>query len=416
MRNRAAVHPTALRRVTTGVTAPLLVTLLAACGASDTPTAATPWSERDSAGITVVENRLDEIPRGTWSVDPSPLLSIGGMDAPEGQQVFRVAGGTRLPDGRIALASAGTFQVRVYDADGTLLGSFGAEGEGPGEFKDPTLLGRYGADTLVVFDGSLLRVTHVHADQGILGSVPVSWDGKGFAYARGILPDGSIMVGGSMTFSSQEGFPTGPIRPLSAYGWVDRGGTQAVVLGDFPAAEMFARADERGFMALSRPFGRVTVAAASAAGAWLGTGDRWTLTLRGPDGSTLRVVEGSGETRPVTSADRSAYIEDQVSRASSDNDARQTRALMDEIPFPDEYPPYRSMVADAQGGVWVQSYPAPGEDVSTWTVLDALGRGVARLTTPPRTRILEVGADYVLGVTLDEMDVESVTLWGLRRG
>jgi len=61
--------------------------------------------------------------------------------------------------------------------------------------------------------------------------------------------------------------------------------------------------------------------------------------------------------------------------------------------------------------------PAPGgAERSTWTVLDPVGRALARVSTPPRTRVLEIGTDYVLGVTLDELDVELVTLWRLRRG
>lgn len=38
-----------------------------------------------------------------------------------------------------------------------------------------------------------------------------------------------------------------------------------------------------------------------------------------------------------------------------------------------------------------------------------------RLTLPPRMRPLDIGQDYVLGVSLDELDVERLTLWKLTR-
>jgi hypothetical protein len=363
----------------------------------------------------VVENRLEELPSGAWSVDAEPLLAIGGLSAPESHQLFQISGATRLPDGRLAVASAGTHDVRVYSPEGELVGRFGRQGDGPEEFREPGVVGRYGADTLVVFDAMLSRVSWIHAEGGFLGSAPASWGGKGFPVAGRLLEDGSILVGGGMSFSSEAGFPTGVIRPESTFGWLRRNG-EAVFLGDFPAAEMFARATEQGFMARGVPFARVTVAAPGRGGVWLGTGDDWTLQLLAPDGTARRVAHATGSLRPVTASERSAYVEEAVSETSTENEARQLRELLAEMPFPAHYPPYRSLVGDAAGNLWVEAYGGPGEEVPSWTVLDPLGRGVTRLTTPPRTRVLEIGRDYLLGRTLDDLGVESLTLWRLRRG
>ena len=43
------------------------------------------------------------------------------------------------------------------------------------------------------------------------------------------------------------------------------------------------------------------------------------------------------------------------------------------------------------------------------------GHVIARVRTPDRTRLLDVGEDYVLGLTTDEFDVDSLTLWTLER-
>lgn len=405
----------------TGVAASVGVRHLAAlllCAGCAPPETAPPsaWAERDSAGMVVVENRLDLIPEGTWTVDPTPLLSVGGLDPRESHQLFRVAGATRLPDGRVAVASGGSCDVRIYGTDGSLLARWGRQGDGPDEFRNPALMGRHGADTLVVFDATLSRITLVHPETGIVASAAVAWSGKGFPVGRGLGYGGALLVGGGMTFSSEEGFPSGPLRPLSTFGWIARDGSAGPVLGDFPAAEMFARANDQGFMARGLPFGRVTVAAPAAPqGAWVGQGEAWRLVLHDSLGTPTRVALGDAAPRPVTAGDRTRYVEEALRGAGSENEARQLRALMDEMPFPEVFPPYRALVVDAAGNLWVGDHPDPGEEVTAWTVLDALGRGVARVSTPPGTRILEIGEDYVLGRTADEMDVESLTLWRLRR-
>jgi len=391
--------------------------LLAATACADAPEPDTTriWTERDSAGVTVVDNHVADLDDAGWSVGDEPRLVIGGLDAPDETQLFQVDGATRLADGRLAVGVAGSHDVRVFSPQGALLARFGTEGDGPGEFRDVTLLGRYGADTLVVFDASASRITLLTPDGGVLGSVPVAWNGKGYPIGRDLLDDGSILVGGGMSFSSSEGFPTGVIRPLSTFGWVDRQGANMHALGDFAAAGMFARASSQGFMARGLPFTPVTTATAGRNGVWLGTGEHWEVRLYDLDGALVRLVRADAEPRPVTPELRGAYEEEEVADASTGNEARQIRELLAEMPFPAYMPPYQLLVTDALGYLWAEAYLAPGETRPRWLVFDPWGHAVARLATPPRTRLLEIGADYVLGLSRDELDVETLTLWSLHR-
>ncbi|HSG08641.1 MAG TPA: hypothetical protein VLA36_09790, partial [Longimicrobiales bacterium] len=271
---------------------PTLGILLAVAACADQPDAdsARIWTEFDSAGVTVVENRVGELDDAGWAVGTRPELVIGGLEAPEETQLFQVGGATRLADGRLAVGSAGTHDVRVFSPEGALLARFGAEGDGPGEFRDVTLLGRYEPDTLVIFDASASRISHLTPQQGFLGSVAVEWGGNGYAVGRDLLDDGSILIGGGMSFSSSGGFSTGVIRPRSTFGWVDRDGTNMLALGDFTAAGMFARADNRGFMARSLPFTAVTTTTAGRDGVWLGTGERWEVGFHNMDGTLVRLA------------------------------------------------------------------------------------------------------------------------------
>ena len=50
-----------------------------------------------------------------------------------------------------------------------------------------------------------------------------------------------------------------------------------------------------------------------------------------------------------------------------------------------------------------------------WVVLDAAGRRVARVRTPPGLFVLEIGEDYVIGVVREDMGIESVRMYTLHR-
>jgi len=52
---------------------------------------------------------------------------------------------------------------------------------------------------------------------------------------------------------------------------------------------------------------------------------------------------------------------------------------------------------------------------SRFDVFDRSGRWLGELALPPRTRLLDVGRDYLLGVRLDDDDVPHVEVYRLHR-
>jgi hypothetical protein len=393
----------------------LFVMVVAACG-RDRPADAVSFVETDSAGISIVENLADTAAlRSGWVIAGQPTVAIGGADAPEPEQLYQVSGALRLPDGRIAVANGGASQIRVFGADGVLLSTFGRKGEGPGEYAQPTLAGRMAGDSLVVFDAGLRRASILTADSGYIRSYAVGTEGGGFPMARGTLPDGSITIGGGMYFSSADGFPNGLIRAPSKYVIIAPDGTIRLDLGDYPAAEMFARSDGSRFSATIVPFGRLTGYAVTPELIWIGTGDDWSIRGFALDGRLERIARFDRSRRPVTAELRQAAIEEKVENASNENQARELRAQMADVPIPGTMPPWELFLADALGDIWIGEFLAPGEESRTWTIMDPLGHAIGRVTTPLRTLPLDIGPDYILGLTLDELNVESLTLWPLQR-
>ncbi|MCI0436018.1 MAG: hypothetical protein L0271_20615 [Gemmatimonadetes bacterium] len=395
------------------LTVPLLV--LAACAEARPPEAAV-YLERDSASIRIIENRVDTATiRSGWSVQEPPLLTIGGVDAPDEQQVFGLSGARRLADGRIAIVDRSA-TVRVFGADGTLVASHGRQGEGPGEFVSPALAGVLWTDSLVVFDGQLRRVSIVHTDSGFARLYAIATESGGFPVPQGMMADGGILVGGGMFFSSDRGFPTGLVRPTSRYVVLDAQGAQRSDLGEIPAAEMFARTDGSRFTAIRAPFGRVTGAVAGDDGFWIGTGDAWEVRRYGEDATLQGITRLDIARRPVTAALREAHTAEAVADAQNENEARDLRTTLAEIPSPALVPPYEVFVADTGGSVWIGEYLLPGETRRTFTVVNRAGHVVGRVTMPDRTLPFHIGPDWLLGRSVDELDVERVTLWQLARG
>jgi hypothetical protein len=373
-------------------------------------------TERDSAGILIVENAIDTAAvREGWTMSVAPVMEIGGIEADESQQLYRVSGGVRLDDGRIVIASRGSSDIRVFGPDGTLARVHGREGDGPGEYRMPELAGRGLADSLIVYDASLRRITVLTPDGGAIRSVELGTEGGGFPMALGTLGDGRLAIGGGMAFTSEEGLPSGFVRPTSRHVIVSSDGSVEADFGDIPAVEMWAEVQGSSFRARPIAFGKFTVAEPVADRLWIGTGERWEVRAYRSDRSLERIVRFNRELAPVTRTLTDEWIEEELEDIEDLNEARDERARLASLPVPDVIAPYRVFLADRLDNLWIGETMLPGEESRTWTIIDSEGRAVGRLTMPARTSPLDIGTDYVLAVTTDELDVESLTVWRLDR-
>jgi hypothetical protein len=233
--------------------------------------------------------------------------------------------------------------------------------------------------------------------------------------AIGVTANGGLAMGGGMFFSSESGFQAGAQRANSRYVILAPDGSVRGDLGDVPAAEMFGRLLDGGFSISRLPFGRVTVAASAPDRLWLGNGDSWEIRAYTLDASLTRIVRFGREQKRVTQTLRDAYLAERLEDAEDEEDARLIRTQFGEMPSPERVPPYQTFIVDALENLWIGEYVLPGEETRTYTIVDSDGRATGRITFPSRTLPLDIGADYVLGATLDELDVQRLALWRLDR-
>lgn len=126
-----------------------VVLVATSCGGERGPTSSVIVT--DSAGVKIVDNgELD--PSLDLLASPVPILQIGVLDGAPELQLFEVSDVKRLSDGGIAVANAGSRELRIYNSDGSHRATAGGSGQGPGEFGYPEALFVLRGDTIRVQD------------------------------------------------------------------------------------------------------------------------------------------------------------------------------------------------------------------------------------------------------------------------
>ncbi len=377
---------------------------------------------RDSAGVTIVESS-DAPSRGEggWVLDQAPSLTIGTFQGDTLYELYRVSGGTRLSDGRIVISDNGSFQLRMFGPNGEFLGSWGREGEGPGEFQSVQVMGVLGGDTLVVLDGRLRRISLFEPGAGFLSQGTFTEEVGLTFVPNGMFQDGSVVFGGGLSFGPGSDMPTdGLQRPDTPFRSADLDGSLVTEFGAIPGSEYFMRTRGGGgeFMISASliPFGKRPAAFARGDRLYLGSADEYEIQAFDPDGRLTRILRVSRPLTPVTSADVERLIEEAVTELEDPSRAPEVRSSYGEMPVPDFMPAYRGFHVDSEGCLWVEEYPLPGSSLRSWTVFDPDGSPLSTLSLPSDNRLLEIGEDFVMTVFQDPLGVEYLRIYALTRG
>jgi hypothetical protein len=387
--------------------------IVAACGGGESRWAGT---MTDSAGVMIVENRGSApLDGGGWGIASEPDVAIGAVEGDTAYQFFGISGAHRTAEGRFVVVNAGSRDVRVYDAGGKFVRSFGRRGGGPEEFEMPVLAG-VSHDTLIVVDQAHHRLSMVHAEAGIVRVARVADDVGAFLNPVGAFGNGDVVFGGALDMARTQ-LQQGLNRAHTFYRSCDPDGALVADFGHQMGADFFIqRMGPRGPETPPAlvPFGRVPLGAVAPERFYFGAQDGWEVEAYDPSGSLVRLIRLDRDPVAVTEADTRQYIDDMTGSITGERGVRM-REMLSEIPVPDVFPPYGVLEADALGYLWVADYAPPGKAASTWTIFDADGRLAGRVTTPPNVAILEIGADYLLGVYRDELGVEYLHQYAVRR-
>lgn len=319
--------------------------LTAACGPAEQGVSS--FTTRDSAGVVVADNAGASLENAArWSIDEEPLLDIGVLEGDTARELYRASAATRLEDGRIALVSDGS-EIRFFGPEGDHLGEVGRSGEGPGEFGFATELWPYRTDSLLAWDVRLQRVT-VLDQQGTVGRVTDVEIPSFNPRMLGPFTDGSFLLRSDLFVRPDEEIRTQ--RSLFFHHRPD--GTVTDTVAAYPNFRSVPlELPGGGSMFGGVAFGPRTVAAAGVREFYVGTARGYRIDVRGPDGSLRRVIRLNRSPESVTEEDRSRWREQRLAGADDENERRNTRAILDQTPVAETFPPYDRMQADRTGRV-----------------------------------------------------------------
>ncbi len=369
-----------------------------------------------------------------WQIAPEPTLVLGELEGPDAYLFSQIRGTTRLSTGTIVVLDGASSQLRAFSPDGAHLWSAGGPGEGPGEMRNPTHLETLPGDTIQVQDG-LARIRYAAAGALIAHERLAVGDLQRFGryYASecsvpSFVADRVIACTGTDFDPAAMPREAGPWRledELAVLPWtldsIDRLGVFLKEVGWALPFRGLPRLPEQ-LVVLSGGMGYAPPPMARkgvyAVGGWprkLAVADGWGDVVRAFDLAADSVSPGASI--PVRHARRPPTA-DELAAAWEAVSARRVGSpeyVREHLPAPDSVPNIDHLVVDHPGMVWVGSYQHDASAPRLYHVYDTEGRFLARVAMPPGVEVLEIGGDYVLGITRDELDVERIVLHTLTR-
>lgn len=409
-----------------------MATFMAAAGC-DSASPAVHTIHTDSAGISIA-TAIEPVwgPGEGWTVEPEPLLEIGTVTGAPEYLFTDVVAAVRLSTGDIVVAERAASELRGYDAAGNFQWRAGRDGEGPGEFRSLDFVGTTAGDSLVTYDGALLRA-QLFDPQGRLARTYRVAISEGEATGQGTLADKAVgVVDGLLVvrfIESGDEVPTGvvrwPLERLAALDFADGAVRSLIVL---PGLEQVMRAREEGGLSRRRYlFANGPEFGAAAGRLALIDTEAWSVRLISPrDGATTAVFRRDVAPRAATAALVDLHLDGIVALAFADpdqaptEDVERVRRMWRGYLRAPHLPVLRSVHVDAAGHLWLQPYYVAGAEPPPFEILAPDGTWLGSVSMPPglvrafiqyQAPYMEIGDDYVLGVWTDELDVQYVRMY-----
>jgi len=346
---------------------------------------------------------------GAWSVDAAWRLGtpvrIGADPMAEDPYAFSAIRGVTLgADGRVYVADGQAREIRVFSPEGEFMFRFGRSGEGPGEFKEVDGLARTPAGDILVRDPMLFRVTRFNpegeyrSDFRIQRPYPQISNGTGFRVDRNEVTWDRVSI--------QRG--VGSDDSLAVISYAGDGSLRDSVLAvQSPRRDIDVYKDGRLQASMPIPFAPSGVAAVGPGGTIARTdGAAMAFDLLAPDGKVRRTVSRDAAPASISAAERDSTLDRYrtLARELTGN------GEMQDFEFPTRKSAITHLLADAAGNWWVGANNAATRNAPPdhFDVFDPEGRYLGAVSVA--FRVYEIGDDYVAGVAVDELGVESVVV------
>jgi hypothetical protein len=395
--------------------------IVMACGGCATETPDLPTAAvADSAGVRILTYDLTDVTPPTYRVLGPPDLEIGVVDGPPAYTFSRIHDLAVTQDGSLVVSDRSTPELRVYDATGMYLRTVGGRGDGPGEFaSSPAVAGLVG-DTLFAHDPMASRVTTFTLDGSLVDAMTLPVGSAGRAALALRMDDGTYLV------------QTTWIAPNSAdelhdfrleldsivIERTDAVGAPRDTVAVMPSYHRVRRVSQRGdgvfgVTQADAPFSPRPFILTDGARAIFAHSDRFELRLWDSDVDQDLVVRVLGVDHPATADEIRTYHEAAIRAAAAPDEVDPLVWRLNIESLPDRLPSFRQVRVSDAGEIWVSLMDFDDSEGWDWLVFSPTGELRGLVHSPPRTELHAVGRDFVIGVTLDELDVPFVRRYPL---
>lgn len=384
---------------------------LAACSSERTEQQGSVFS--DSSGVSIAYTSVGAAAPPCEVQDGG--IRIGEASGDSAQELYGVRDGARLKDGRVAILNSGSWQVKVFDATGSLTNEFGTRGQGPGEFKNLWSIEFAGADTLVIGEYRPWRFSYFTADGRFLRSIEmrpaiIERPEVGIALSSG---NGFLM--GERCCSPENGFVAQSVI-IAKY---DREGLLADTVGSFWFTEAGVLSPQLRYVGAPIFGARATFASFRGDTIVYASGQLEQVELWTTAGGPSRIVRWSSRDRTVRRADVEEWKRQYQERFRGDRSSPNAQEMLraetgDHRPVANTFPAldeWNGLVVSREGEMWVKEYRRPldrGPD--QWLVFHPTGALACRAATPAGSLLLDAGSDYIITRETDALDVEYITI------
>ena len=371
---------------------------------------------RDSLGVEIVETDGQQARApSSVTVRSEPELQIGVLDGDPAYLFSGITGVALLPGSRILVVDGGSGELRFYDLQGGFISQKGGIGEGPGEFRWPVFRHTTAGDSLVILEGTTgTRITVYSSDGGGFHTFNLDYNTRG---PQGMSGDRILIVrGGGPTPRDVEGLFTTTENVLI----VDLRLETVDTIATRPYVNVVVRRSAGGRSIASPLFAFRTAVAFGDDGFFITTPDEPSVLEYSWAGELRRIIRLLEPRNEVTDAEFRAALERRVESRNPDSRSA-FRRVFDELEPPEAEPTFQSLIVDAEGWLWAQTYQenfaatsfgAPLQDkASTWLLFDPDGRGRGSAVMPEGLSVHDISRDFVAGVWEDEFEVEYVRLY-----
>lgn len=166
---------------------------------------------------------------------------------------------------------------------------------------------------------------------------------------------------------------------------------------------------------MPRPLGKITVQALTTERAYIGTADAYEIQVWSLDGTLRQRWRRATGDLSIGEDEIGALLAEESSDSLLGQQLRFLRRELTDPPIPEALPAYSRFVVDATDHLWVENYRLLGRGPHRWSIFAPDGVWLGELEVPDTFDVTDIGEDYVLGVYRDELDEQSIRMYGLVR-